>query len=276
MFLYHTVTPLAKAEEMGLIHGLAPNVPKEAAEQLLRLTDSLRRTKDPTAQSLASSLSTRQLLRICRRLSQYPEESIAHAVNKACLSRFLPSLARASLEKSLTNSSIQDTPDPAGQRRDYTCVVQEGVLTIGKVSTPIYSPNQKMKVPDVLFYDNPQHMMVMEDMLKDFLLGEHLLLVGNQGVGKNKIVDRFLHLLNRPREYLQLHRDTTVQTLTLQPSVRDGIITYEDSPLVKAVKHGHILVIDEADKAPTNVTCILKALVESGEMILADGRRIIS
>jgi len=43
-------------------------------------------------------------------------------------------------------------------------------------------------------------------MLKDFLLGEHLLLVGNQGVGKNKIVDRFLYLLNRPREYLQLHR----------------------------------------------------------------------
>lgn len=25
-----------------------------------------------------------------------------------------------------------------------------------------------------------QHMIVMEDMLKDFLLGEHLLLVGNQ------------------------------------------------------------------------------------------------
>uniref|UniRef100_A0A673VXU8 von Willebrand factor A domain containing 8 n=1 Tax=Salmo trutta TaxID=8032 RepID=A0A673VXU8_SALTR len=45
---------------------------------------------------------------------------------------------------------------------------------------------------------------------------------------------------------------------------------------VKAVKMGHILVIDEADKAPTNVTCILKTLVESGEMILADGRRIVS
>lgn len=42
------------------------------------------------------------------------------------------------------------------------------------------------------------------------------------------------------------------------------------------MKHGHILVIDEADKAPTNVTCILKTLVESGEMILADGRRIVS
>lgn len=27
-------------------------------------------------------------------------------------------------------------------------------------------------------------------------------------------------------------RDTTVQTLTVQPSVQNGIITYEDSPLV--------------------------------------------
>ncbi|XP_074550636.1 von Willebrand factor A domain-containing protein 8 [Halichoeres trimaculatus] len=276
MFLYHTVSPLAKAEEMGLIQGLTHNVPTEAVEQLLHLTHTLRKTNDPTAQSLASSLSTRQLLRICRRLSQYPEESIAHAVNKACLSRFLPSLARASLEKSLSNCSIQDTPDPNEHTRDFSCSVKDGLLTIGKVSAPVYNANEKMKVPDVLFYDNPQHMMVMEDMLKDFLLGEHLLLVGNQGVGKNKIIDRFLHLLNRPREYLQLHRDTTVQTLTLQPSVRDGIIMYEDSPLVKAVKMGHILVIDEADKAPTNVTCILKTLVESGEMILADGRRIIS
>ncbi|XP_059417514.1 von Willebrand factor A domain-containing protein 8 isoform X3 [Carassius carassius] len=222
-------------------------------------------------------LQDRQLLRICRRLSQYPEESVAHAVNKACLSRFLPSLARSALQKSLVNCSIEDQPDPASEQSHlYTCTVKDGLLTIGNVSVPVYSPDEKMKVPDVLFYENVQHMMVMQDMLKDFLLGEHLLLVGNQGVGKNKIVDRFLHLMNRPREYLQLHRDTTVQTLTLQPSVRDGIIVYEDSPLVKAVKMGHILVIDEADKAPTNVTCILKTLVESGEMILADGRRIVS
>ena len=27
-------------------------------------------------------------------------------------------------------------------------------------------------------------------------------------------------------------RDTTVQTLTLQPTVQDGVIIYEDSPLV--------------------------------------------
>ena len=52
---------------------------------------------------------------------------------------------------------------------------------------------------------------MMEDMLRDFKLGEHLLLIGNQGVGKNKVADRFLQLLDRPRQYIQLHRDTTVQ-----------------------------------------------------------------
>ena len=35
------------------------------------------------------------------------------------------------------------------------------------------------------------------------------------------------------------------------------------------------MVVDEADKAPTHVTCILKTLVENGEMVLSDGRKIL-
>uniref|UniRef100_A0A8C0ICB5 von Willebrand factor A domain-containing protein 8 n=1 Tax=Bubo bubo TaxID=30461 RepID=A0A8C0ICB5_BUBBB len=278
LFLFHNVRSLSKSEEIEVIKEMIPNVPSVAVEQLLSLTHKLRETNDATAQSLASSLSTRQLLRICRRLSQHPDESLYYAVNKACLSRFLPNLARSALHKNLQDAGIETSPDDMKklEEKDYTCEINNGILRIGSVTMPVCNSTEKMKVPDVLFYENAQHMMVMEDMLKDFLLGEHLLLVGNQGVGKNKIVDRFLHLLNRPREYLQLHRDTTVQSLTLQPSVKDGLIIYEDSPLVKAVKFGHILVIDEADKAPTNVTCILKTLVESGEMVLSDGRRIVA
>uniref|UniRef100_A0A6Q2YP42 von Willebrand factor A domain-containing protein 8 n=1 Tax=Esox lucius TaxID=8010 RepID=A0A6Q2YP42_ESOLU len=271
MFMFHTIQPLAQEEETSLIQGLTPNVPREVVEQLLQLTHNLRQTNEPSAQSLASSLSTRQLLRICRRLSQYPGESIAHAVNKACLSRFLPSLARSSLQKGLADSCMLDTHHEA-ETHLHSCSIKDGVLTLGSVSAPVYHSEEKMKVPDVIFYDNAQ--VITLTQTHTHALSETIVCIN--GVGKNKIVDRFLHLLNRPREYLQLHRDTTVQTLTLQPSVRDGIIIYDDSPLVKAVKTGHILVIDEADKAPTSVTCILKTLVESGEMILADGRRIVS
>ncbi|XP_074047842.1 von Willebrand factor A domain-containing protein 8 [Macrotis lagotis] len=278
LFFFHHMKPLIRSEEMEVIKEMVLSIPQDAVEKLLSFTHKLRETQDPTAQSLAASLSTRQLLRIVRRLSKYPDESLHRAVNKACLSRFLPSLAQSALEKNLLDAGIETIPDthPEPEPKDYKCEIKSGSLKIGDISIPVHNTNEKMKVPDVLFYENFQHMILMEDMLKDFLLGEHLLLVGNQGVGKNKIVDRFLHLLNRPREYIQLHRDTTVQTLTLQPSVKDGHIVYEDSPLVKAVKMGYILVVDEADKAPTNVTCILKTLVENGEMILADGRRIVA
>lgn len=104
--------------------------------------------------------------------------------------------------------------------------------------------------------------------------GEHILLIGNQGVGKNKIVDRLLQLLNLPRQYIQLHRDTTVQTLTSLPTIVDGKLRYEDSPLVIAAREGYILVVDESDKAPAHVTAIFKDLVENGTMLLGDGRRI--
>lgn len=95
-----------------------------------------------------------------------------------------------------------------------------------------------------------------------------------RGVGKNKITDRFLQLINRPRQYIQLHRDTTVTSLTVQTTVTDGILKYEDSPLIKAVRDGQVLVIDEADKAPLNVVAVLKSLIDAGFLYLSDGRRI--
>ena len=97
-----------------------------------------------------------------------------------------------------------------------------------------------------------------------------------QGVGKNKLVDRLLECLNAEREYMQLHRDTTLHSLTVVPNLVDGRLVYEDSRLVRAVKHGRILVVDEADKAPLEVVALLKGLLEDGEMLLGDGRRLLS
>jgi MoxR-like ATPase len=82
--------------------------------------------------------------------------------------------------------------------------------------------------------------------------------MGNQGVGKNKLTDHLLQIMKREREYIQLHRDTTVSTLTLNPSLRDGRIVWEDSPLVRAMSRGRVLVVDEFDKAPVEVVCVLK------------------
>lgn len=57
-----------------------------------------------------------------------------------------------------------------------------------------------------------------------------------------------MKLLNVEREYQQLHRDTTIQSLTVQPTVEHGVLHFTDSPLVRAVQHGRVLMLDEADK----------------------------
>ena len=51
---------------------------------------------------------------------------------------------------------------------------------------------------------------------------------------------------------------------------------WRDSPLVLALRHGRVLVLDEADKAPLEVVAILKSLLADGHMRLSDGRRVLS
>ena len=271
MFRFHQMRPLSQSEESEVLKRIS-GASGPMLEDVLRATHRLRASDDGSLRSISTNLSTRQLLRIARRLQQFPSEDAHSAIQKATLARFLPSLAKETLEKELEKLGIAGS---AQEESEAVCKVEEGRLTIGNTSAPLFQPTTGGKVPETLFYDTPQNLAIMEAMLQDFLLGEHLLLVGNQGTGKNKVVDRLLHLLNKPREYIQLNRDTTVQTLTLQPTVREGVIVYDDSPLVQAAKSGNILVVDEADKAPTNVTCILKSLVEAGEMILSDGRKIV-
>ncbi len=57
-------------------------------KDILALTHRLRDSTDSSLTSIATSLSTRQLLRIAKRLKQYPEEDAYHAIHKACLARY--------------------------------------------------------------------------------------------------------------------------------------------------------------------------------------------
>jgi MoxR-like ATPase len=296
MFLFVWVRNLDQTEESQVLSAVCPDIAgTPVLDQLLAFSADIRSSSDDVVMSLANQLSTRQMIRICRRVSRYETEELGDAIHRACLSRFVPSLVKDVLVQLLGNHGIKTSSsavyDPQGlsdydvvdvqfkevpNRKDVPEGGVVGELSIGQVSTPVLSTPFPQLVPKTLFYHNPRQDLELREMLKDHLLNDPLLLIGNQGVGKNKLIDRLLDLLNTPREYIQLHRDTTVQQLTSQPVVVDGILKFEDSPLVEAAKNGYVLVVDEADKAPTHVTAVLKSLVEDGEMLLADGRRIIS
>lgn len=268
-------------EEMDLVHTLCPGADDDKIQLLIKFSGKLRNEKDDVIQNLSQSLSTRQLLRIARRISAFPNESLFEAIHKVALSRFLPSLVKSALDQMLEQNGIEPSATVSDEERESLSIQtlpsleKPEILRIGDVEFPIAQDTNPLLIPDILFHDNAKQTEILREMLKDWKLGEHLLLIGNQGVGKNKLTDKFLQLLRLPREYIQLHRDTTVQSLTSTPSIVDGVLQYEDSALVKAVREGFILVVDEADKAPTHVTAILKTLVEDGEMVLSDGRRIV-
>jgi hypothetical protein len=171
-----------------------------------------------------------------------------------------------------------------GLHKSNTCMtpisatVVNDKLIVGDLEISRRIPKMSEKVPNPLFYENQSQTIVLRNLLRTFTADKShaALVIGNQGVGKNKLVDRMLHLLNCEREYIQLHRDTTIQSLTVMPTLQHGRIVYEDSPLIKAAREGRVLVVDEADKAPLEVLCLLKMLVEDGELVLNDGRRLLS
>ena len=272
LFLYMEVRPLQQSEEYEIMKKLYGNI-DESIHKVIKLSHILRDSSDNTLQNLSGTLSTRQLLKIARRMSSYPTD-VHEIIQNTFLTKFMPALPRAALENAMRQADIVPETGKNTPRRSIS--IENNVLRIGNTEMKLVAASEESKVPSTLFYEMPQHVALLERLLQDFLIGDHLLLVGNQGVGKNKVIDKLLQLMNKPREYLQLHRDTTVHSLTVQSTLRDGQVVYEDSPLVKAVKTGHILVIDEADKAPVNVTCILRTLVESGEMMLSDGRKIVA
>ena len=69
---------------------------------------------------------------------------------------------------------------------EISCRVENGKLMIGGTEASVFEPESRGKVPETLFYDTPQNLTLMEAMLQDFLLGEHMLLVGNQVISTNQ------------------------------------------------------------------------------------------
>ncbi|CBQ70003.1 conserved hypothetical protein [Sporisorium reilianum SRZ2] len=250
-------------------------------------------------------LGTRQVIRMAKRLATWQDDCDVHGlIWRTLLVDFLPITVREVIANLLTECGIykpgtegafQYVPrlwigDPHiahptnaagagtldfsasdGSDREYP------VRSIPRYDATTLDPEGKTLIPDLggSFYNNAQQSSLIRSFAEDLvLLDEHLLLMGSQGTGKNKIIDRTLELLGRPREYIQMNRDSTVAGLLQQIALEKGQIQYYDSPLVRAVKLGRILVVDEADKCSTAVSAVFKSLAERGELSLPDGRRI--
>lgn len=268
-----TVVPEVSEECLRtILMAVVPDCSPDQIEKIVLLRKGL--TEDIASDCGVVRLSTRDLIRIVKRIAS---TTLYDAVCSVLVAELLPPTQRAALDSLLASVNIKKRKLRKSRGDDDVSVAVEGdKLTIGDFSmkrADVTRPEMVPSPPD--FVDIPNHVHLVRDLLHDYSNGERaFLLLGNQGVGKNIVVDRMCQLARFEREYIQLHRDSTIGQLTLTPSLEDGNIVWNDSPLVRAATEGCVLVIDEADKAPVEVISVLKALVEDGELSLADGRKI--
>ena len=276
MFHWIRVHPLPSHELTTVLERLYPSLDRAVLEQIVNLRDRLDQAISSGAADTAEEqdsllLSLRKIKHICRRVEQQlgSHRELAHLVHNALMTHLMPERERRIVEKCLMDCGIVRSKPLKQQRKQAATMELDQELLASNRRTP----QHPLLVPNPVFEENPGHTRVLQDILDAHSVGERaLLIMGFQGVGKNRVVDSLLWRLHAEREYLQLNRDFTVQSLLSSPSIEGGRIIYGDSPLVRAAKHGRILVLDEADKAPVEVVALLKGLIEDGELALPDGR----
>lgn len=242
----------------------------------------------------ARQLGTRQLVRVARRLQRWPDEDLYALLWRNQLCDFLPRTVRDVVDDLLrssglvphgTEGAVQYIPplELSAPELDAHTLRFRDMRGRERLAVPRYAwrkvdPNGAALVPNAhgTFHHNAQQTRLMYALVQDLaVLGEHVLLMGAQGTGKNKVMDQMLELLDRPREYIQLNRDSTVGELLQRAYLEDGQLRYADSPLVRALRLGRVAVVDEVDKASASVSAVFKSLAERGELTLPDGRRVV-
>lgn len=244
----------------------------------------------------ARRLGTRQLLRFANRLAHFPGTDMYSLIWRNQLADFLPKTVREVLHAMLIDCRIvphgyegafQYIPklivqppkvDTADNTLSFFKADGQKLLSVPRYDWRKLDHDGESLVPNAhgSFFHNAQQSTLIYSFVQDLvILGEHLLLMGAQGTGKNKIIDQTLELLDRPREYIQMNRDSTVGELLQRAFLEDGQLKYSDSPLVRAVRHGRVIVVDEVDKCSASVSAVFKSLAERGELTLPDGRRVV-
>ncbi|CAJ1427783.1 unnamed protein product [Effrenium voratum] len=283
LFTTHVLPDMTPLEMSFALPTLVPAASPELCQQISSVATAALLTQNDKSFSPGERAALRLSLRVLLRLTRQAASAAADTerlrvlLHEALMSRYLP-------------LRLQETVDgwleiALGRRRRTkdrvelsapSVAVDGGTVVSGALRITVRRPSRPELVPSPRhFFASPAAVKALHAILLCEHAGEHaVLLLGNQGVGKNVAVDRVLELLRAEREYVQLHRDTTVSSLTVRPVLENGRLNYEDAPLVRAAKYGRVCVLDEADKAPTEVVVILKALVEDGELLLGDGRRL--
>jgi MoxR-like ATPase len=272
-------------QEFEILKDYGPDVSDKIIDRLVALANDIRRDYAEEHGVVPFPVTTRALIRIVRHLQQFPDDR--HELRSLFWrkaywldDRIHPPVAKRLVENLL---DLHDITDQQHQQRDHSRVTKnEGKgasqLLIGGVSHPV-GPGGPY-VPDTVIEEVGQNITDLEWILKDIVLNENILLIGEAGVGKNKLESYLAHLLSWNLLVIGMSGETRVSDLLTYRSFgeeeegRTGDTATLGLQALTDDEHNWIIVLDEANKAHPGVLVSFNDLLQDRKVRLPGGTEV--
>lgn len=125
------------------------------------------------------------------------------------------------------------------------------------------------------FVFTSQHKKVMNLILKAWLYKEHVLLVGETGIGKTKMVEILSQVLGKPLTIVPCHGSMDTSDLIGQYEIGSGDVVFRESELVCAMREDGVILLDEINLPESSVVERLNSLLDSNMLYLTETGEVV-
>lgn len=147
-------------------------------------------------------------------------------------------------------------------RETFNVDVPEGMTFPGNDTPGLYTPEADSAY------------LFRKEILSDFLLGlrnrESMYIAGPTGAGKSSLVTETAARLNLQVQEITANGQMELADLIGQHVLQEGSLVFQDGPLTRAMREGHIFLLDEIDYLDPGVVAGLNGLLQGQPLVLAE------
>lgn len=131
----------------------------------------------------------------------------------------------------------------------------------------VLKPDQMLLIPNKMTYVGWSE--PVEDTVVALLTKNHILIKAEAGTGKSTMVRTVCALLNYPLFFIGGSVDADIETFLGFKTLEDGNVEFVDGPVVKAVKTGGLIYLDEGNSVMESVLIKLHSVLDDqGEIFV--------
>ena len=164
----------------SILKKTCPKLDFEVIEKLTKFYLVMQKLSEEETSSISNPISLRALIRVSTFCEKHGTQLLHSTICRSLMLGYITPITRDLIMTQLTNLSILPSPNEYTVELREISYQGENSLRIGDTVSPVFTPKVPALVPDIVFFNIPKHTQILELMLKDFLLGEHLLLIGSQ------------------------------------------------------------------------------------------------